>query len=1071
MVSYLVKLLVLSLFWFFVIYNFYFNVPGHIENFDGYFPYLAIVWIAYAIYKYVQFELNESGIAKFGFLKLFWFFVAHLTLLSCLFFQFAWENPGLWFLLVFKILFYSLLPLTIVLISISFGKKALSYIQDFSQRDSVFQLLSSGVFGFFMFLFVVTCLWMLWLYNVIAVFGVLAVMLILSWEEFSHLTDSIFNYQFEYHINEWNYLKLISAEFLFIVATLLLSTNLINIVRPFPIGWDDLGVYMNKPNLFAHAWSLLWLNGMNAWQTFTGIGYMFKTPVQAFFLNNVWGIISFLALVLITGQVLKNKLKSSYIHIPLLLATIFISLPMIVFQQAKDMKLDTGLFFVSIISLYMLYEVIIKWVYEKQIDKKSLLQYLWVIGILIGFAFTIKFTSLLLISAAIWVFVYSKFKLEWFLGYIAIYFAIFTKADLWGHMNVVYPSENIVFVNSFSLISFLIWAWLVGYSLMKYKTHLQTFFVRLWVLLLGIFIALLPWVGKNIYTASSDISLWVILTGQWKSFQPDYTLLYSQEELEQREKNRVEKQVSAEWTSQNEDLWRYFGYEKGINNYVKLPWNLTMQLNQWGEFTGISYLFLALIPALLLFLPYKRRVYAFAPVLFIAGIVLLHMWWNSSDFFTQLMEKSSIPWWYGIILALFLLPVVYLHYTLKDTEKNKLFLLNIVFFSFYTFLWSIAAFGIVWYGIVLYFNMLLMIGFGIYYISSYKQEETEKEKQVKMFGSIIIFVIIAIWIFNSVFPHTFNNIKNAGYKEFKQGLINTTEAPFSYHREYLPILFALNIKDEAKQDLIKESISDEIRQLVPTIDTLDITTIKAILEKIHREMPEASKIARDDLNTLYSAILNPSDDIKSDEAIYRIGTFLKYYITENNKRLLEDSLVTQFDTYIYNGNADATVDNLKKLGLWYLLVDLNAATIDNDPRHALTQRYENLLRTFSSDKLELVDTDSMCLRIALDDYKSSDKWQDAFNHYMRLAGVNYESYDAQGNQIGRREKLGYCYNYIIELVQQGKVDENNYSYLNGIAQQLRQIIEQSWSENVNQDVGAFLTRYINQGYKVLFKVK
>jgi hypothetical protein len=31
-------------------------------------------------------------------------------------------------------------------------------------------------------------------------------------------------------------------------------------------------------------------------------------------------------------------------------------MPMIVFQQAKDMKLDAGLFFISITALYMLFE-------------------------------------------------------------------------------------------------------------------------------------------------------------------------------------------------------------------------------------------------------------------------------------------------------------------------------------------------------------------------------------------------------------------------------------------------------------------------------------------------------------------------------------------------------------------------------------------------------------------------------------------------------------------------------------------------------------------------------------------
>jgi hypothetical protein len=48
-------------------------------------------------------------------------------------------------------------------------------------------------------------------------------------------------------------------------------------------------------------------------------------------------------------------------------------------------------------------------------------------------------------------------------------------------------------------------------------------------------------------------------------------------------------------------------------------------------------------------------------------------------------------------------------------------------------------------------------------------------------------------------------------------------------------------------------------------------------------------------------------------------------------------------------------------------VDLNAATIDKDPRHDLTRRFEGLLNTFKSSKLELIQTDSLCLQMALEE--------------------------------------------------------------------------------------------------------
>ena len=61
--------------------------------------------------------------------------------------------------------------------------------------------------------------------------------------------------------------------------------------------------------------------------------------------------------------------------------------------------------------------------------------------------------------------------------------------------------------------------------------------------------------------------------------------------------------MSSSGKTKNEDLGRYFGYEDGINNYLKLPANLTYQTNQPGEYTEIGYIFLALIPAVFLFLP------------------------------------------------------------------------------------------------------------------------------------------------------------------------------------------------------------------------------------------------------------------------------------------------------------------------------------------------------------------------------------------------------------------------------------------------------------------------------------
>jgi len=101
---------------------------------------------------------------------------------------------------------------------------------------------------------------MLGFYNLYSVFGILILFSIISYKELINLISGTFNYEIKctnHNIYSDNLLekinpKLLSTEFLFIIITLLLSINLISIFRPFPIGWDDLGAYMNYAHLMAN---------------------------------------------------------------------------------------------------------------------------------------------------------------------------------------------------------------------------------------------------------------------------------------------------------------------------------------------------------------------------------------------------------------------------------------------------------------------------------------------------------------------------------------------------------------------------------------------------------------------------------------------------------------------------------------------------------------------------------------------------------------------------------------------------------------------------------------------------
>lgn len=1086
MVNYLSKLLILVIFSFIIIYNYYYVFPVHMENFNGYLPYILILWVIYWIYKVFTIKLCKEKIS-FTPLGLFLFFLLHLFILSGLFFTLSWASFSSGFILFFKIVSYSVLPLFIILITSSFWYKILWKIKNFNNETSVFRYLSSLWVGFSSFLFLVACFWVLWFYNLYIVFSILILFLWLWFKEFIAFFDFVFNYKLEFKNHNFSSEsfvknispKLLSSELLFIVATFILSVNLISIVRPFPIWWDDLWVYMNYPRILAWSWTLDLLWWMFSWQTFTGIWFMFNSPNQAFFLNALGWFMSFIVLMLVIKDLLINndwekEKQDTIINIPLLIATIFISMPMIIFQQAKDMKLDPGLFFVSLIALYMFYYLYKSYFRDKEVKEKldkTRLIYFFVIWIICWLAFSIKFTSLMLISWIFWVLFFVRLWIAWFLWYLSIYFSIFTWLWLWSRLNVVFP-DSPVFKKTFLIVWILSWIMLLVYSKIKYKKNFKILFLKLWVILLWLSIFLIPWVWKNLSQAD-NISVSSILSWQNKSFKADYNKIYDKPELEKINNIYISASINSSWVTSNEDYWRYFGYEKWINNYIKLPWNLTMQKNQWWEFTDITFIFLALLPVILLFLPYRRK---YLPYLIIVPVLILELslfvfWWTWSTL-TNIFSNISLPFGYVFILFSLLIFLIFRYSLVKWVKNIKIFKLNLIFTIFYTFLWTISAYWIVWYWIMMYFWFLLMIAIWLYYLSNYNNKSSEKVINTKILWTGVVFLIICFHFFFSVMPHWFNNLQKAWYLEFKKSDFTTDEAVFAYHREYLKLLFELNIKPEKRDEFVKTTVSKQLIQQFPNIINPNIEIVIWSLNQIinAKDIPlEYKKLAMNSRKNIYAWILRPKKDQINQGSIYRIGTFLKYFISNNSTRLLEDSLINNFDRYIYDKDTNVTVERIKKLWLNYFLIDLNAATIDKDPRRDLTRRYEHLLKTFTSDNLELVQTDSICLMVALESYKKSDKSDKALDDYILLSGVNFETFLADWSVISRWMKLSNCYNVVVNLIKEKKIDEKNYSFLFNLynhinSPQIKNTIK------TDQDLLKFLSQYISHWFKVLFKV-
>ncbi len=1158
MAKYLIKILLVVLVWLYISNIYYNDFSFHKESFSGYTPYVLFILINYFIYKIYTIFLNYKEKLEFSLLGIFSIFAYQLLFFSFFFFSITNYSHNSGFIFFVNILWKLALPFLITIISYSFWNKIINLIEKKSEKkeDSKFIFLLSLWLGFSAFIFFLTIVWSLGFYNIYSVITILLLFSIISYKELFSAFKWLYTYKIEienHNINSRSFLEklnpyLLSTEFLFILISLLISTNFISIFRPTPIGWDDMWVYMNYPRMMADSGDLLSL-WLVAWQTLTGIWFMIKSTTQAFFLNNLGSILSVIVIIISFSSLLKNS-KKTFINIPMLLATIFLAMPMIVFQQAKDMKLDTGLFFISSIVIYWIIHIFLKYFWYKKDEKyiiedkikipkinnflvnlknyfsqnivywnsqlfseRKYLFYIFILWIIAWFAFTIKVTTLLLVAWIFWIFFYSKLWFSGFLGYLSIFFWIFTKFSLWDYMwKINYPKNDTEFKTVFFAISVTIWITLILYSINKYKFKAFSNLLKiLWIFLSWFILFLSPFFTKHISETIRDwkeITIWAIISGTSDRFKVDYTKILTKEKLEEIEKRSKEKEKKerTKWKTKNEDFGRYFWYENWINNYVKLPINLTMQKNQKWEFTDITYIFLALIPIIFLFLNFKNS-FATAGILgilFLESLIFFIPVWKT--FFTDFFAKSDFPFWYLILLVIFIFSLFFFLYWLKKDKNSQIFRLISVFLIFYIFLWTIAAFWVIWYWITMFYWLLLMIWIALYNISSYDETEESKVNFIKFFWSLSVFLIISIYFFNSTFPHSFKNIKKSGFVEYKANDFWDLELTFWYNPWRLEVLFALNIAENKKEKFLKEivnniwetnileqfvkynsqnknlfkspqkieeilknlefQISKELfRELVSikpkykkiTINIKTIRNFKNILKNNKKDFEVLEKVTKAK-KQLYKGILEPTEEYKNKANIYRIWTFYKYFIVDNYKRFYEDSLITSYVKYFKTGKTEKDIENMKKFGLSYLLMDLNAATIDNDSRHKLTERYEDLLKLILAKNVKLVSTDSICLKIAKESYEKKIL---NFEQYIRIAWWNYESYwknldykkintnnylqnigfsEKIYNKyylwkkvLGRNMKKNECMKYILYLKKSNKIDANNFSYLSQIA--------------------------------------
>ncbi len=319
----------------------------------------------------------------------------------------------------------------------------------------------------------------------------------------------------------------------FLLLLFLVQLNLLQNISPFPKGWDSLSLYVKIPTIINDYHGLVRGYQPYNWSLLMSLGMiLFNSLETVLALSFVGGVLCLSAMYAIGKDVLK--MNQNYILLGLL---IFYLLPTVAFQSFQEQKVDLGLLF-TVLSIVLILFHWIKYTKESistdenaftKFNIKSLLNpYLVLMGLLTGFAFGIKLTTLFTYFCIICIMWFVEFGFIGFAGaaMLCCFAILLVRLDDMSGMRAYHLSSNIL-----QWVLLLIGLSSFAFLLFKSKKSFlrATTFSVIYTLFFGLMAA--PWITKNYIDSNMKLSFRYLLNG--KTNEPPAGLNYMKRKYEQ----------------------------------------------------------------------------------------------------------------------------------------------------------------------------------------------------------------------------------------------------------------------------------------------------------------------------------------------------------------------------------------------------------------------------------------------------------------------------------------------------------------------------------------------------------
>lgn len=535
--------------------------------------------------------------------------------------------------LISKLALVVLVLLSLTLLAFASGKKILTLMKIKVETILGDSLLAIAL-GLGVIMLGVFVLGYIGFLNPIYIGALFLVLLVLTYKEVILFLKRFCLQKFEFEA------RFFSFEILFLfVLVFVLTLNVIDLIRPMPIGWDDMGVYLNYPKQMAGIEALLSGTTNNyfllATLPFVFIKNQYLAAMSGMFVSFWGGVLMLFALAALATRFFKKEYA-------LMLATLMYVIPMTMHQSYADMKTDMMLFFFMIMSIFVVYE----WFTKTTKNNKWLI----LAGVLAGIAFGIKPTAILLIFAIIIGIFYTYWSWQGALGVFLLEWIILRFS---GSLRLLNGVDHQLVLGGEIVLGLMAMCCFI-FAIRKNK-QTQKLLMSLVVFIFALGVAFMPWLSKNMDETGYNLQIGALLNG--KDIARPVMDLKSVD---------VDKST-CEHTAHTEELERYLGYDEGVGRYLTLPWKITMNTTVHGFYLDLSFLFLSFLPMGLILLWLRRKdleetEYKKWKLLVLMGVAVWSMW----------MLVGSGVIWYGIFGFIFILLITAYFFYENETLSFKI---------------------------------------------------------------------------------------------------------------------------------------------------------------------------------------------------------------------------------------------------------------------------------------------------------------------------------------------------------------------------------------------------------------